>query len=466
MQAPVATGSDAASERVVSFWAVPLRRVALLAVSVVAMLVAFACGRESGPGGSGGGTPTPGSSGTPGGTPTPIVGDGRDGSYVLTKTSSWSNCVSLVSASASRLSVTGGFAVTPGDLLLLWQVQASAVAVAGDTAEILTLDTAGRWEVAVVVTATAGGGGPGPGPGPGATSVTIASPVSFAYRSGFTSHAQACRIPQFHTVDIAANGTLGAPNWNGVTGGVVALVVSSSLTVDGTITASNSGFRGATKPFVTGQNGAGVSGEGLDGASRNVAQTANVANAGGGGAIYHCGGGGGGGYGRGGLGGTATTNATPTPIPGKPGAGVATAPARLFMGGGGGSGNNYNNQAGAGGPGGGLVLLFAKTLAGAGGIRADGGAGGNGGTDGGGGGGAGGLVLVYAETSTFTGQAFAHGGNGGTANSQHGPGGGGGGGFVHVALTADRVSIGGGDPGTDGTSALGAETGTNGAFVP
>jgi uncharacterized repeat protein (TIGR01451 family) len=208
---------------------------------------------------------------------------------------------------------------------------------------------------------------------------------------------------------------------------------------------------------------------------------------------YNSGGGGGGNYGPGGIGGKPW-NWSLVDSGGRGGAGYAGTLdfKRVFLGGGGGSGatNNFTydthvyannsmacgsttlNVTGAtalpagkcssGAAGGGIVVIRARTLTGAGIIDARGANGYNVNNDSGGGGGAGGSVILQTKLGSIGSVSLqANGGDGGNANGQavgvgnrHGPGGGGGGGFAAYSPNTMAVSavVGGGVPGITTTN--------------
>jgi uncharacterized repeat protein (TIGR01451 family) len=180
----------------------------------------------------------------------------------------------------------------------------------------------------------------------------------------------------------------------------------------------------------------------------------------------NAGGGGGGNFASGGLGGRPW-NAPLNDTNGRGGAGYAGSIGfnRVLMGGGGGAGgtNNSTGDTGtyenngigcsaaalcsSGASGGGIVILRARTVTGAGVIDVRGAHGYNVGQDAAGGGGAGGSVILQASAggSATVDASGGDGGNawasntGGTAN-RHGPGGGGGGGFIAFSPSNFAVS--------------------------
>ncbi len=186
----------------------------------------------------------------------------------------------------------------------------------------------------------------------------------------------------------------------------------------------------------------------------------------------NAGGGGGGNYGAGGVGGRPWERPL-IDSGGRPGAGYAGQLAfnRVFLGGGGGAGatNNssgdtatystvaYPNQAmgcgittgicSSGAAGGGIVIIRARSVTGAGVIDVRGAHAYNVGSDAGGGGGAGGTVVVETPNGGSV-SIDARGGDGGNAwagtatwsAGRHGPGGAGGGGFVAYAPATMAVT--------------------------
>lgn len=210
------------------------------------------------------------------------------------------------------------------------------------------------------------------------------------------------------------------------------------------------------------------------------------------------GGGGGGGHAAGGQGGNSwnqnmPANATynnPTttagsglggnPAGGQGGNAIANSAIRLTLGGGGGAGtaNNAGSTpnlivsvpptvssvaangaqgaiASSGANGGGVVMVRAGTISGAGTISADGYRSYNkapvGNTDSAGGGGGGGSVFLLSGNGAASGLVInARGGDGGSSNYyNHGPGGGGGGGLILTNFATGATSVIAGIPGTD-----------------
>jgi Secretion system C-terminal sorting domain len=185
-------------------------------------------------------------------------------------------------------------------------------------------------------------------------------------------------------------------------------------------------------------------------------------NGGGGGNNNNTGGGGGGNYGAGGVGGQRINESAFSCHGKNPGIGGLSLSAyaysvgnnRIFLGGGGGSGHENNGVGLPGGNGGGMVILTAPVIMGAGNfilangvspinptnsdpLVAEG--------DGGGGGGGGGTIIINAGKIVGTVNAEAMGARGSDASNGvsdcTGPGGGGGGGIVWVAGASFPAAI-------------------------
>lgn len=339
--------------------------------------------------------------------------------------------------------------------------------------------TAGRYEFAVVTRVVSGTQLNVRGTGAGGALLNTYTQTTGTNRSSY----QVIRVPQLSSATIT--GDLTAPAWDGNSGGVVALDVAGQLTLNAGINVSQRGFRGGgvrnigavTAPQFGGwralysTNLGGIKGEGIAGTPARTYDSFNnvlsalagtdgytngdvgrgaPGNAGGGGNQHNAGGGGGGNGGAGGKGGgswNANANGqSGWETGGNGGFPMATlfGAERLFLGGGGGAGdvggNGSTDPQGSGANGGGIILVRAGSITGAGTFQANGGNAPNtNSTDSSGGGGAGGSILVTVQSGGVAGITFqASGGTGGSNFTgagnpeQDGPGGGGGGGVVYT----------------------------------
>jgi gliding motility-associated-like protein len=317
---------------------------------------------------------------------------------------------------------------------------------------------------------------------------------------------QLVRVPEYADADVVGEVT-GLP-WNGTTGGVIAMIVTGTLTLNENIDAKNIGFRGASAVLNTpclvggpdGFNGyvttlaedkAGKKGEGISENGDNFYARGAPANGGGGGNDRQTGGGGGSNFAQGGDGGQLIN--PPAGLCGGiyPGFGgwaltYSNAENRIWMGGGGGGGSSNLGASPAAGRGGGIVLVIANTINGNGfAIRS------NGETifttatdDGAPGGGGAGTVLIDAAIINGPLTVEVAGGDGGNVENTIdgvncvGPGGGGSGGILWMTAPAippglTLISNGGSSGVTTGEAAVSpcfnstnnAQDGADGGFL-
>lgn len=279
---------------------------------------------------------------------------------------------------------------------------------------------------------------------------------------------QLIKVAEYTNAELDNN--LTCTNWNGSTGGVIAIKANTLDLKQHNIDASEKGFRGGEAlasgggcVFVnlatqytdkTSANDRAHKGEGIaEFILGKECSRGPQANGGGGGNNHNGGGSGGANYGLGGAGGQRVKSSAFScgSVVGLDAKSLATeiTNGRLFLGGGGGAGHG-NNPGFTGEPGhngGGLIFIIADNLTGSGSIIANGGSGTqNTENEGGGGGGAGGTVVL--DVNNFSGVlgVSANGGNGtyvdniGSGNCS-GPGGGGGAGVVITTTSSIPVTL-------------------------
>ncbi|GIZ52432.1 DUF6701 domain-containing protein [Noviherbaspirillum aridicola] len=424
--------------------------------------------------------------------------------YPLTQSvAAGSTTVSIGSAAGANA------ALASGDLVLVMQMQDATIStVNSDGYGAASQVNAGRYEYATVAWVA--------GNTVGLTSGLVNSYTAQGFGSTGQKTAQLIRVPSYSSATIAAG--LSALPWNGSAGGVLAFDVAGNLNLNGqSVDLTGKGFRGgagrtlggvgsgtnrSSSDYVTPAtiNANGSKGEGIAGTPRYVNNEGVLrdtavegypegsyargapANAGGGGTDdnptandENTGGGGGGNGGAGGSGGYAWSNAASfgRGLGGRTTGGLSAS--QLTMGGGGGAGTTNNGTgspangfASSGAAGGGIIMLRAGTLSGAGTFNVSG-ANANSSVlnDGSGGGGAAGAAMVFATGGLGGLSIVANGGNGGSntgGGSPHGPGGGGGGGFVLANDRLNSCSAAGGAPGTTAVSgSYGATSGGTGS---
>jgi predicted secreted protein len=275
---------------------------------------------------------------------------------------------------------------------------------------------------------------------------------------------QIVRVPYYNSAVV--KGTLKGDPWSTTTktGGVVAMIIGSSLKLEADIDVSGMGFNGGKDNsgdaicindnyalftqnyFASSFTNAGFKGEGL--AIHNEFGTlldpdymkglgANFTGGGGGNGAFS-GGGGGSNRGTGGKGGNENGFICPTALGGGGIGGFEAYHAllsddRFYLGGGGGASTRTTGTLSNGGNGGGIVIIVADTIIGTGGnISSNGMHGGNStGLAGSGGGGAGGSVVLSSNSISNI-SLSAKGGNGGNHVDGFSEGGGGGGGLIWI----------------------------------
>ncbi|MFT4759327.1 MAG: PKD repeat protein [Paraglaciecola sp.] len=277
--------------------------------------------------------------------------------------------------------------------------------------------------------------------------------------------------------------------WDGFTGGVIAIEVENTLTLNANIIATGIGFRGGALDivssdcnFLTNANDYFYDSNNWRGAPKGEGVAKFIAgkehgrgaqaNGGGGGNDHNTGGGGGSNLTNGGQGGEQDAPGTfgcSGNNPGVGGKGVVLLENRVFMGGGGGGGHADNNNTGSsGGNGGGIIIVIANSImAGNNQLITNGLTPTLASGDGGGGGGAGGSIFLLAQNILGVVEVEADGGDGGdTVNPTDrcfGPGGGGSGGRIWTSATPGSTSLMGGMSGTNSTNSSECSGLSNGA---
>ena len=388
---------------------------------------------------------------------------------------------SSASAGATSISVgppSPGTPIAAGDLLLVIQMQDADINTSNDSSYggsssgsgYTSLNQAGLYEYVIASSFSS-------------SSVTITSGLVNSYRSRAASGTngqstfQVIRVPQYSTATVI--GEVSALAWNGTVGGVLAMDVAGTLTINGTITANGAGFRGGwgesantTGPFTDYRTratilGNGMKGEGIAGSPNRMNQPSDFngapnqvtsgtslgypdgantdaskgrgapGNAGGGGTDgntandQNSGGGGGGNFAAGAKGGNSWNSNLP--VGGEGGSGVSgLAFNRVVMGGGGGAGTTNNGTADN-------ATYFTPA-----GLSCTAGAGAcSSGAPGGG------IILIRSNSLAGGGMVTANGGSGYNVLNDSAGGGGAGGSVVIDSLTGGSltVSANGGDGG-------------------
>ncbi len=315
-------------------------------------------------------------------------------------------------------------------------------------------------------------------------SVTFTRELMKSYNADET--VQLVKVRGFENATVSAE--LTAEEWDGEKGGVIALIVSNTLTLEADINATGRGFAGGGQTertgyecssenteaylefhYPEGSEMGGKKGEGsvtyywtgdeqVPVGNLFVHGRGRLSNAGGGGNGHFAGGGGGANSGQGGIGGFEFENCETDPrMRGIPGERIDDffteeyVGSRFFMAGGGGGSTSFGGQiASAGGRGGGMVIIIADRIIGNGHyIISNGGSVTEMATAGAGGGGGGGTIITAVDNFEDQLTLQARGGSGGNVEDElvSGPGGGGGGGTIisiHSLPANIMLNLGGG----------------------
>lgn len=322
-------------------------------------------------------------------------GDGSDGALTISSDTTEAPIDSSCSGTSGTTSLTATNAsFAANQKILIHQGRGTGV---------------GQWELNTIASYTAG-------------TITTTNPLAYTYTNSGASIAQVRVMKQYSSVTIDSTKVYTTKTRTGSVGGILGFYCNGTVTVAGTITASNKGYNG-----VGGAAGGGLQGEGSV-ADAGATSTAANGNGGGGGqdnGVFNSGGGGGGN-------GTVGTNAANTGGTGGSGGTTSGNASLTNMTFGGGGGTRADSSGSTSGKGGGIIFILGKTITVTGAISA----GGEdvSGSNAGAGGGAGGSILIRGQTVTLgTNLVTASGGAGGTAlDGNNGPGGAGGTGRIHV----------------------------------
>ena len=385
--------------------------------------------------------------------------------------------VTAIDYCAAKLTVADASAFSEGQAILLIQMQGAAINESNSASfgNITDIGQAGRYERARIQ-AIAG------------NELFLEHELVNTY--SIPGKVQLVSIPEYEDAIVSA--PLTAQAWNGATGGILALEVSGTLSLQAPVHADGKGFRGGQVQVVNSncqwflsEDDYYYNESNWRGARKGEGAAAFIsgkekgrgaqANGGGGGNDHNAGGGGGGQLSAGGQGGLNTPSSSfgcDGDFPGLGGKSLPASPDRLFPGGGGGAGHaNDPGTGSSGGNGGGIVLIWAGAIDGQGqqisanGLDVPQATG-----DGAGGGGAGGAVVLWYQTALSPFQVDLRGGNGGNTQNFsdrcYAPGGGGSGGrFLRNGPSPATLILDGGQPGVNTVASTSCNTPQNGATV-
>ncbi len=213
----------------------------------------------------------------------------------------------------TTIPVTNSATITPGDLIMIIQMQGTRVNAGKDTiypdltnslpanntyGAIVSYNNCGNYEFAQVNSV------------PNGSSISVDCGLNYAYTA--SGKVQVIKVPRYTGLDVTGAGSITCPAWNGTTGGIVVVEVdgATTLSTNGAINVSAKGFRGggrensavinSTSWGSTRWGEGGYKGESIAGDTNTykalfagVVARGAVANGGGGGDAHNAGGGGG-----------------------------------------------------------------------------------------------------------------------------------------------------------------------------
>ncbi|MCU0698625.1 MAG: Ig-like domain-containing protein [Myxococcaceae bacterium] len=223
--------------------------------------------------------------------------------YTALAANAAAGATSITVADATQLNSATFGPLAAGDLLMIYQAQGAAIDGSDSAAfgTVTALNGAGLHETIEVASVSG-------------NTITLGNGC-LGLRNAYSAagRTQVVRVPQFTSLTVSMTGTVTALPWDGTRGGIVALHVRDTLTLQGTIDVAGLGFRGGQTDgdaFPTpgtdvggfraaagsqgGEKGEGIAGfqAAYDGVGGRYGRGA-PANAGGGGNAFRAGGGGG-----------------------------------------------------------------------------------------------------------------------------------------------------------------------------
>lgn len=316
-------------------------------------------------------------------------GNGSDGAKTVSSNETYDGANAGCSGTSGSTSLTLDAASTFAneDLVLIHQTRGT---------------NAGNWELNKIAS------------GGGTTSITLAHTLQNTYADSGADQAQIVELKQYSSVTVDNGFTWSATTWDGSKGGIIAFLCNGTVSIAGTISASEKGF--IPSNGTAGQSGGNSANSNQAEGSSSAGASSSSANGSGAGGVHGTSGdagsgGSGGGHANSGTAGQLTGDHTTTG-----GSSVGTASLTNLQFGGAGSGAKGESSANSPNTG-----------------------------NGGNGGRSGGIVAIFAITITVTGSVVTNGQNGFSptqAGFEEGGGGGGGGAGGAVLFKGTAITIG------------------------
>lgn len=140
-----------------------------------------------------------------------------------------------ITVAGSSLNGHGRFSsnLSEGDLIMLIQMQGATLLSGVEDSTwgaITNYNNCGLYELCEVLKV------------PNSTTIKLSCPLTNSYTS--SGNVQVVRIPRYSTLTVNGGGVINCDAWNGSTGGIVAVEVLGTTSINGNISADSLGFRG------------------------------------------------------------------------------------------------------------------------------------------------------------------------------------------------------------------------------
>jgi uncharacterized repeat protein (TIGR01451 family) len=145
-------------------------------------------------------------------------------------------------AQLSSAEPVGGGALAIGDVILIYQARGATINASNSVTygDITSYGNAGNYEFQSVASIS--------GNDIGLSPLTIGNSCSAgALKRNYSAGAQVIRVPQYAALTVNAGASIATQAWNGSVGGIVAIRVQNTLTLNGSITVAGLGFRGGIR---------------------------------------------------------------------------------------------------------------------------------------------------------------------------------------------------------------------------
>lgn len=150
--------------------------------------------------------------------------------YLTADANMGSTSITVNNSSLSGSVFSGG--LSSGDLILIIQMQGATINIANNATygAITNYNSAGLYEFRCVSSV------------PNSTTINFNVPLANNYSSD--GKTQVIRVPRYTSFNLASGNTIRPSTWNGNSGGITVLEIEGNGTINGTIDASGTGFRG------------------------------------------------------------------------------------------------------------------------------------------------------------------------------------------------------------------------------